>query len=152
MALGRAAAAAGSRHCCCCHRRADSSRRFSTAILPRKPLADACSQFYGSVGSVDARAASTLPPARKRVLSGIQPTGALHLGNYFGALRTWVTHQDDYDNYFCVVDLHALTTPVGHDPKALAAQTRQTVATYVACGIDPEVCVYTPPLLLPSFK
>jgi tryptophanyl-tRNA synthetase len=102
---------------------------------------------FGSVG--DARAASTLPQARKRVLSGIQPTGALHLGNYFGALRTWVTHQGDYDNYFCVVDLHALTTPAGHDPKALAAQTRQTVATYVACGIDPEVCVYSPVLSLP---
>ena len=81
----------------------------------------------------------TTPPKRKRVLSGIQPTGDLHLGNYFGALRTWVAHQADYENYFCVVDLHALTTPAGHDPKALATQTRQTVATYVACGIDPQV-------------
>jgi hypothetical protein len=101
-----------------------------------------------------ASSAAAAPAARKRVLSGIQPTGELHLGNYFGALRTWVAHQADYDNYFCVVDLHALTTPAGHDPKALATQTRQTVATYVACGIDPQVTPLQPPplpllLLLP---
>ena len=63
------------------------------------------------------RQLSDAPAARKRVLSGIQPTGELHLGNYFGALRTWVAHQEHYDNYFCVVDLHAMTTPAGHDPK-----------------------------------
>lgn len=57
-------------------------------------------------------------PARlKRVLSGVQPTGSLHLGNYLGAIRQWVVNQDQYDNYFCVVDLHAITVP--HDPKKL---------------------------------
>ena len=57
------------------------------------------------------------PPRVKRVLSGVQPTGALHLGNYLGAIRQWVQNQDVYDNYFFVVDLHAITVP--HDPKKL---------------------------------
>lgn len=57
------------------------------------------------------------PPRLKRVLSGVQPTGALHIGNYLGAIRQWVQNQDSYDNYFCVVDLHAITVP--HDPKKL---------------------------------
>ena len=57
------------------------------------------------------------PPRVKRVLSGVQPTGALHLGNYLGAIRQWVQNQDIYDNYFFVVDLHAITVP--HDPKKL---------------------------------
>jgi tryptophanyl-tRNA synthetase len=73
--------------------------------------------------------------ARKRVLSGIQPTGLLHIGNYLGALRQWVKYQDMYDNYFCVVDLHAITLP--HDPARLASDTRQAAAMYLACGIDP---------------
>ena len=76
--------------------------------------------------------------AKQRVLSGIQPTGELHLGNYFGALRTWTKYQADYDSYFCVVDLHALSAPGGHDPKVLAHQSRSTVATYLAVGLDPE--------------
>ena len=96
---------------------------------------------HSGVAACRAASSAAKPEARKRVLSGIQPTGELHLGNYFGALRTWVTNQSNYDNYFCVVDLHALTTPAGHDPKALAEQTRQTVATYIACGIDPEESV-----------
>ena len=87
------------------------------------------------------RQSSAAPAAKRRVLSGIQPTGELHIGNYFGALRTWTAHQAEYDNFFCVVDLHALTTPAGHDPAALAAATRQTVATYLACGIDPAQSV-----------
>jgi tRNA synthetases class I (W and Y) len=57
------------------------------------------------------------PPRVKRVLSGVQPTGALHLGNYLGAIIQWVQNQDVYDNYFFVVDLHAITVP--HDPKKL---------------------------------
>ena len=60
------------------------------------------------------------PPRIKRVLSGVQPTGTLHLGNYLGAIRQWVENQDSYDNYFCVVDLHAITVP--HDPKKLKVE------------------------------
>ncbi len=71
---------------------------------------------------------------RQRVLSGVQPTGNLHLGNYLGAIRNWVEGQSQYDNYFCVVDLHAITVP--HDPKALAANTYTVAALYLACGID----------------
>jgi tryptophanyl-tRNA synthetase len=71
---------------------------------------------------------------KPRVLSGVQPTGNLHLGNYLGAIRNWVDGQHAYDNYFCVVDLHAITVP--HDPKELAENTLSTAALYLACGID----------------
>lgn len=71
---------------------------------------------------------------KQRVLSGVQPTGNLHLGNYLGAIRNWVEIQNQYDNYFCVVDLHAITVP--HNPAALAADTYNIAALYLACGID----------------
>lgn len=70
----------------------------------------------------------------QRILSGVQPTGNLHLGNYLGAIQNWVEIQKDYDSYFCVVDLHAITVP--HDPKVLAENTRAIAALYLACGID----------------
>jgi len=77
------------------------------------------------------------PSARPRVLSGVQPTGALHLGNWLGAIRNWVDLQNDHDTFFCVVDLHAITVP--HDPALLAEQTLTTAALYLACGIDPSL-------------
>ena len=73
---------------------------------------------------------------KQRVLSGVQPTGNLHLGNYLGAIRNWVEIQQEYDNFFCVVDLHAITVP--HDPKLLADNTLKMAALYLACGIDLE--------------
>ncbi len=73
---------------------------------------------------------------KQRVLSGIQPTGNLHLGNYLGAIRNWVEIQDRYDNFFCMVDLHAITVP--HDPKTLANNTYAIAALYLACGINLE--------------
>jgi len=73
---------------------------------------------------------------KQRILSGVQPTGNLHLGNYLGAIRNWVENQQDYDNFFCVVDLHAITVP--HDPKKLAQDTYAIAALYLACGIDLE--------------
>ncbi|MGH6984487.1 MAG: tryptophan--tRNA ligase [Stellaceae bacterium] len=75
----------------------------------------------------------------KRIFSGVQPTGNLHLGNYLGAIRNWVQLQKDFDCIFCIVDLHALTLP--QDPKELRAQTREVTAAYIAAGIDPERCV-----------
>jgi tryptophanyl-tRNA synthetase len=72
---------------------------------------------------------------RPRVLSGVQPTGALHLGNWLGAIRNWVDLQQSHDTFFCVVDLHAITVP--HDPARLAEDTLTTAALYLACGIDP---------------
>jgi tryptophanyl-tRNA synthetase len=78
---------------------------------------------------------STASP-RPRVLSGVQPTGSLHLGNWLGAIRNWVDLQESHDTFFCVVDLHAITVP--HDPARLAEDTLTTAALYLACGIDPE--------------
>jgi tryptophanyl-tRNA synthetase len=72
--------------------------------------------------------------ANQRVLSGVQPTGNLHLGNYLGAIRNWVVNQAAYENFFCVVDLHAITVP--HDPKVLAENSYAIAALYLACGID----------------
>jgi len=74
--------------------------------------------------------------SRPRVLSGVQPTGALHLGNWLGAIRNWVDLQSSHDTFFCVVDLHAITVP--HQPAQLAEDTLSTAALYLACGIDPE--------------
>jgi tryptophanyl-tRNA synthetase len=74
--------------------------------------------------------------SKPRVLSGVQPTGALHLGNWLGAIRNWVDLQDSHDTFFCVVDLHAITVP--HEPAQLAEHTLSTAALYLACGIDPE--------------
>lgn len=71
---------------------------------------------------------------KQRVLSGVQPTGNLHLGNYLGAIRNWVNDQDQYENFFCVVDLHAITIP--HNPATLAADTYTLAALYLACGLD----------------
>ncbi len=71
---------------------------------------------------------------KQRVLSGVQPTGNYHLGNYLGAIRNWVEGQSEYENYLFVADLHAITVP--HDPTQLAADTYTLVALYLACGLD----------------
>jgi tryptophanyl-tRNA synthetase len=73
---------------------------------------------------------------KKRVLSCIQPTGEIHLGNYFGAIKNWVGIQDSYDCLYGVVDLHAMTMP--YNPKELKNNTLQMVIELMACGIDPE--------------
>jgi tryptophanyl-tRNA synthetase len=78
-------------------------------------------------------------PSKKRVLSGIQPSGNLTIGNYLGALLHWVEDQEIYDNYFCVVDLHAITQP--QDPHELRQKTRELSALYIAAGLDPEKVV-----------
>jgi tryptophanyl-tRNA synthetase len=75
---------------------------------------------------------------KKRVFSGIQPTGNTHLGNYLGAIKNWVARQDEKINYFCVVDLHSLTVP--QDPEQLRYETRAMAAMLFAAGIDPEKC------------
>ncbi len=73
-----------------------------------------------------------------RVLSGVQPSGDLHLGNYLGAFRNWVADQHEFDAFFCVVDLHALTSD--YDPSLLAAKTVETAQNLLAVGLDPAVC------------
>ena len=75
---------------------------------------------------------------KKRVFSGIQPTGKLHLGNYLGALRNWEETQAQYDNIFCIVDMHALTVPI--DPQELHYSIRQLAALYLASGLDTRYC------------
>jgi len=73
-----------------------------------------------------------------RVLSGIAPSGDFTLGNYLGALRHWVTFQDDHDAFYCVVDLHALTEPI--EPAVLRANTFDAALNLLAVGLDPERC------------
>ncbi len=73
---------------------------------------------------------------KKRVFSGIQPSGDLHLGNYLGALKRWVDAQDKTDNIFCIVDMHAITVP--QDPSELRQKIRELAAIYFAAGLDPE--------------
>ena len=76
---------------------------------------------------------------KQRVFSGIQPSGTSHLGTYLGALKNWVSLQDGYECYFCIVDLHALTVP--QDPKVLRANVREMAAIFLAVGLDPEKSV-----------
>ena len=73
-----------------------------------------------------------------RVLSGIQPSGDLHLGNYLGAIRNWVADQDAHDAFYCVVDLHALTLEI--DPAELRRRTYDTALDLLAAGLDPDRC------------
>jgi tryptophanyl-tRNA synthetase len=73
----------------------------------------------------------------KRIFSGAQPTGNVHLGNYLGALRNWVALQHEYESFFCIVNMHAITVP--QDPALLAEKTRDLARIYLAVGIDPQV-------------
>jgi tryptophanyl-tRNA synthetase len=73
----------------------------------------------------------------KRIFSGVQPTGNIHLGNYLGALRNWVTLQHEYESFFCIVNLHAITIP--QDPQSLTMKTRELARLYLAAGVDPQV-------------
>ncbi len=74
---------------------------------------------------------------KPRVFSGIQPSGNLTIGNYLGALKQWVEVQHEYDCFYCVVDLHAITT--AQDPAELRQKSRESAAMYIAAGIDPEI-------------
>src|SRR5882762_9353593 len=78
-----------------------------------------------------------LPPM-SRVLSGIQPSGELHLGNYLGAVRNWVADQYTDEAYYCIVDLHALTLDI--DPETLRARTWDAAIDLLASGLDPDLC------------
>ncbi len=79
------------------------------------------------------------PGARKRIFSGIQPTGSLHLGNYLGAVQNWVRLQDAYDCIICIVDLHALT--IEYDPRTYQKRVMDMALDLMACGIDPARCI-----------
>ncbi len=77
--------------------------------------------------------------SKKRIFSGIQPSGNLHIGNYLGAIKNWVELQDQYESIFCVVDMHAITVP--QDPEALRKKTIEIAKIYLAAGINPEKSV-----------
>ena len=76
---------------------------------------------------------------KKRVFSLIQPTGKIHIGNYLGAIRYWVDAQPVFDNIFCIVDLHAITTP--QDPEEFRVKIRETAGLLLAAGIGPSQSV-----------
>jgi len=74
---------------------------------------------------------------KKRIFSGAQPTGNLHIGNYLGALKNWVALQSEYESFFCIVNLHAVTLP--QDPEVLRQKTLDLARIYLASGIDPNI-------------
>ncbi|GAY60553.1 hypothetical protein CUMW_202920 [Citrus unshiu] len=92
---------------------------------------------------------------KKRIVSGVQPTGSIHLGNYLGAIKNWIALQNSYETLFFIVDLHAITLP--YDTQQLSKATRETAAIYLACGIDNSkgdenvgVALLTYPVLMAS--
>jgi len=74
--------------------------------------------------------------AKKRVFSGVKPSGDLHIGNYLGAIKNWVPLQKTHETIFCIVDLHAITVP--QEPKTMHRRTREIAALYIASGVDPK--------------
>lgn len=78
----------------------------------------------------------------KRMLSGIKPTGQLHLGSYLGALKHFVDYQDEYEMYAFIANLHCITVP--QDPAALQKNLKDCVALYLACGLDPKKSYHLP--------
>src|ERR1700730_12961434 len=82
---------------------------------------------YGNMGTISMKA---------RVFSGVQPSGNLHIGNYLGALKSWVKIQYDYESIFCIVDLHAVT--MYQPPAELRSKIEEIAALFVAAGIDPK--------------
>ena len=75
-----------------------------------------------------------------RVFSGIRPTGNLHIGNYLGAIKQWIELQKVHDCVFCIVDLHAITTP--YQPENLKRNILEQTIAYLAAGLDPEKCIF----------
>jgi tryptophanyl-tRNA synthetase len=114
-----------------------SSSSSTRAISTTAARASSSGNGDGSGNGGAAAAPTTAPTRRPRVLSGVQPTGRLHLGNYLGAIRNWVALQDTHDAFFCVVDLHAVTNSP-HDPRELREATRAMAAAYIAAGVDPS--------------
>ena len=88
------------------------------------------------MGLTAASVASKQRETMETVFSGIQPTGELHLGNYLGAVRTWVTLQGQYRCFYCIVDYHAITQP--YEPAQIQARSRAMAIQLLACGVDPD--------------
>ncbi|KAI4316083.1 hypothetical protein L6164_024099 [Bauhinia variegata] len=106
----------------------------ATSLLrSRRPISLSGASFRCCTSSVSVPE-TTPTSSKKRIVSGIQPTGSIHLGNYLGAIRNWVSLQNAYDTLFFIVDLHAITLP--YDTQELSRTTRETAAIYLACGVD----------------
>lgn len=88
-----------------------------------------------TTATMTAPTSTTEAKPKPRIFSGIQPSGALHIGNYLGAIKRWVAEQDQNDNIFCIVDMHAITVP--QDATALHEATRELAAVFIASGLDP---------------
>jgi tryptophanyl-tRNA synthetase len=91
-----------------------------------------------ATSKVQAQSESQSGKRPPRIFSGIQPSGNLTIGNYLGALRQWVSLQQQYDSFYCVVDMHALTTPI--DPEVLREGIRRNAGIFLASGLDPKYC------------
>ena len=138
---------------------ASTAGRVSSSIVSKGPPSCSASNSLRLQSTTETAAASdtassssdapkaTKKPRTERILSGVQPTGSLHLGNYLGAIRQWVDFQNAppavdeetgqeiaVENFFCVVDLHAITMP--HDPKELQDSTLSSAALYIAAGTN----------------
>ncbi|GKV03462.1 hypothetical protein SLEP1_g15754 [Rubroshorea leprosula] len=118
---------------------------FRSKYLKRQRLFDQNRAMYGrntaglrcccSLSVTETAAPETSSSSvRKRIVSGVQPTGSIHLGNYLGAIKNWIALQNTYDTLFFIVDLHAITLP--YDVQQLSKATRDTAAIYLACGVD----------------
>ncbi|XP_065403172.1 tryptophan--tRNA ligase, mitochondrial isoform X5 [Macaca nemestrina] len=96
-----------------------------------------CWRFIRALHKGSAAAPAPQKDSKKRIFSGIQPTGILHLGNYLGAIENWVRLQDEYDSVlYSIVDLHSITVP--QDPAVLRQSILDMTAVLLACGINPE--------------
>ena len=93
---------------------------------------------YNSLAVCDRLPRDDMENLSHRVFSGMRPSGRLHLGNYFGALRNWVVLQEDYECIYCAVDVHALTDMQGQATKEIRANIYEMVLDWLAAGIDPQ--------------
>jgi tRNA synthetases class I (W and Y) len=133
---------------------AAAAMNYARAFCVRSTPRHAARLYSSSIETADCTSSVPAPKRVKtrRILSGVQPTGSLHLGNYLGAIRQWVDFQNappttdeegvetKTENFFCVVDLHAITAP--HDPQELSESTLASAALYLASGTELLVCFY----------
>jgi hypothetical protein len=113
-----------------------SLRSTRRKLLPGSTMFRTTTLFSSTSSSTEVEGEASAPAKSKRpsrILSGVQPTGSLHLGNYLGAIQQWVTLQETAETYFCVVDLHAITVQP-HDPALLRESTLSSAALYLAAG------------------
>ena len=112
------------------------------AILPAASIAFRLRVCYNNLYIVKKQGEPEMEEQKKRILSGIQPTGTFTLGNYVGAVRNWDALQSDYNCIYMIANMHAIT--VRQTPADLRRQTREAAALLLACGIDPDRSVLPP--------